>query len=519
MQHKELILVLNFGAQYAQLIARRVRDLGAYSELHPFNISIERIRAMKPSGIILSGGPSSVYELGAPLPSPEIFALGIPILGICYGLQAIACQLGGHVDTSAKKEFGSAELSIDDATDLFAGIGGDGKGSARTSVWMSHGDALTKLPPGFEPIAHTTNSPICAIRSTEKKIYGVQFHPEVVHTVHGKKILGNFVFGICGCRGGWNAGSIVDQSVREIRTAVGSDNVICALSGGVDSSVLAVLLHNSIGGQLHCIHINNGLMRKGESEKVVNLYRDAYRFNLDYVDATDCFLDRLKGIVDPEQKRKIIGNTFIELFEREAKRIPNAKFLAQGTLYPDVIESVSFNGPSQTIKTHHNVGGLPEKMNFKLIEPFRELFKDEVRTVGRELGLADEFIARHPFPGPGLAVRIISDVTPDKLQVLREADEVFIEEIRNAGLYDAIWQAFAVLLPVQSVGVMGDQRTYDNVIALRAVNSLDGMTADWAPLPHELLARVSSRIVNEVRGVNRVVYDISSKPPSTIEWE
>jgi GMP synthase (glutamine-hydrolysing) len=520
MQHEELVLVLDFGSQYSQLIARRIRELGVYSELHPFNLSIDRIKALNPRGIVLSGGPSSVYANDAPLPSPNIFDLGVPVLGICYGLQVIAHQLGGQVDTSARREYGPADVLIDDASDLFAGIdGASGVATPSTKVWMSHGDALTTLPTGFERIAHTTNSPICAIRNRERRIYGVQFHPEVVHTPHGKTILRNFVFSICGCTGGWNARSIVEKETEEIRHTVGSRKVICALSGGVDSSVLAVLLHRAIGDQLVCIHINNGLMRKDESERVVKLYRDTYCFNLNYVDATDQFLERLTGVIDPERKRKIIGNTFIEVFEREAKSIGNVDFLAQGTLYPDVIESVSFRGPSHTIKTHHNVGGLPETMHLKLIEPFRELFKDEVRAVGRTLGLPEELITRHAFPGPGLAVRIIGEITKAKLAILREADEIFVEEIRRAGLYESLWQAFAVLLPIQTVGVMGDQRTYESVIALRAVHSLDGMTADWAPLPHDVLGRTSSRIVNEVRGVSRVVYDITSKPPSTIEWE
>jgi GMP synthase (glutamine-hydrolysing) len=517
MPHSETILILDFGGQYSQLIARRIRDLGVYSELHPFNISLEAIRKIAPKAIILSGGPSSVYDSDAPHPVPEIFTLGIPILGICYGLQVIAYQLGGEVDRSAKKEFGQADLIIDDNADLFSGFNGTAERS--TVVWMSHGDALTKLPSGFSRIGHSNNSPICAIRNTQKKIYGVQFHPEVVHTAKGKEILKNFVFPICGCTGGWNAGSIIQKNVEEIRARVGKENVICALSGGVDSSVLAVLLHKAIGNQLYCIHINNGLMRKNESEAVVKLYRDSYRFNLEYIDASELFLGKLAGVVDPEQKRKCIGLTFIEIFEQQAKKIGNVGFLAQGTLYPDVIESVSFRGPSHKIKTHHNVGGLPEKMNLKLVEPFRELFKDEVRAIGRELGLPEEFITRHPFPGPGLGVRVLGEVTKTKCDVLREADAIFVEEIRHAGLYESLWQAFAVLLPVQSVGVMGDQRTYDNVIALRAVNSIDGMTADWAQLPYDLLAKASSRIVNEVRGVNRVVYDISSKPPSTIEWE
>lgn len=513
MPRPDVVLVLDFGAQYSQLIARRVRELGVYSELQPFDLPLANISKLQPKGIILSGGPSSVYATDAPLPDPKLFDLGIPILGICYGLQVIAYQLGGEVDRSARREFGLVEVEIEDNSDLFSGI------DATTRVWMSHGDTLKTIPRGFEHIAHSRNSAICAISNKEKKMYGVQFHPEVVHTAKGKEILRNFVFSICGCLGNWNAGSFIERSLGEIHANVGSANVICALSGGVDSSVLAVLLHKAIGDRLHCIHINNGLMRKNESEKVVKLYRDTYHFNLDYVDATDIFLGRLRGVSDPEQKRKIIGNTFIEVFEGEAKKIGNVGFLAQGTLYPDVIESVSFRGPSATIKSHHNVGGLPEKMNLKLLEPFRELFKDEVRAVGRALGLPEEFIIRHPFPGPGLAVRVISDITADKLAVLREVDEIFIDEIRKAGLYETIWQAFAVLLPVQTVGVMGDERTYENVAALRAVTSLDGMTADWSQIPYDVLGRISNRIVNEVRGVNRVVYDISSKPPSTIEWE
>lgn len=513
MQHGEVVLVLDFGSQYSQLIARRVRELGVYAELHPFNFPVETIRALRPKGIILSGGPASVYEAGAPHPSPEIFDLGIPILGICYGLQVIAYQLGGEVDRSAKREFGRAEVFIDDTSDVFAGFNG------QTTVWMSHGDALTELPSGFERIGHSSNSPICAIRNRAKKIYGVQFHPEVVHTERGKDILRNFLFKVCECRGGWNAGFFIEKEVEEIRRTVGTNNVICALSGGVDSSVLAVLLHKAIGDQLYCIHIDTGLMRKGESVRVVKMFRDVYHIKLEHLDASATFLQRLAGVTDPEQKRKIIGRTFIELFEQEAKKIGNATFLAQGTLYPDVIESTSFRGPSAKIKTHHNVGGLPETMHLKLIEPFRELFKDEVREVGRKLGLPEEFIIRHPFPGPGLAVRILGEITEQKLALLREADAIFVEELHKAGLYEAVWQGFAVLLPVQSVGVMGDERTYENVVALRAVTSLDGMTADWARLPYDLLAKVSNRIINEVRGVNRVVYDVSSKPPSTIEWE
>src|SRR5713101_1269485 len=486
MRHSELIIVLDFGSQYSQLIARRVRELGVYTELHPFNLPVDSIRRLNPKGIIFSGGPSSVYADDAPHCSPEIFSLGIPVLGICYGLQMIAYQLDGEVDRSARREYGYAEVVIDDASDLFAGFKNNSTETS-TIVWMSHGDALTRLPAGFERVGHSRNSPICAIHNIEKKIYGVQFHPEVAHTVRGKELLGNFIFKICGCTGGWSAGSIIEQKIADIRSQVGTEKIICALSGGVDSSVLAVLLHEAVGDQLYCVHINNGLMRKNESENVVKLYRDTYHFNLDYVDATRNFLDKLQGVIDPEQKRKIIGNTFIEIFEHEAQKIGDVGFLAQGTLYPDVIESVSFKGPSHKIKTHHNVGGLPEKMHLKLVEPFRELFKDEVRALGRKLGLPEEFIIRHAFPGPGLAVRIISDVTQEKLGILREADEILQEEIRNAGIYESLWQAFAVLLPVQTVGVMGDQRTYENVIALRAVTSQDGMTAGWAPLPHDLL--------------------------------
>jgi GMP synthase (glutamine-hydrolysing) len=516
MKHSELILVLDFGAQYTQLIARKVRELGVYSEIHPFSIPIEKIKSLRPTGIILSGGPSSVYDQGAPKPSPKVFELGIPVLGICYGLQLIADQLGGKVDPSARREFGKADLRIDNGDDLFQGLDGS------TTVWMSHGDALSQIPAGFEPIAHTENAPICAIRNPARRIFGVQFHPEVAHTPDGKKILSNFLFKICGARGGWTSAHFIEETIRDIRKKVGTSRVLCALSGGVDSSVAAVMLHEAVGDQLHCIHINNGLMRKGESEKVVETFRKTFHINLTYVDATETFLTKLKGVHDPEQKRRIIGNTFIEVFETESAKIDGGKsfeFLAQGTLYPDVIESASFKGPSVTIKTHHNVGGLPEKMNFKLIEPFRELFKDEVREVGRKLGLPEPLIERHPFPGPGLAVRVLGDLTREKLDLLREADEIFIDEIRDAGLYNEIWQAFVVLLPVRSVGVMGDGRTYEYTVALRAVTSVDGMTADWARIPPDVLATVSNRIINELRGINRVVYDISSKPPATIEWE
>jgi GMP synthase (glutamine-hydrolysing) len=517
MSHAERILVLDFGSQYSQLIARRVRELGVYSELHPFSISVETIKALRPQGIILSGSPHSTYEPGAPIPSPEIFQLGIPILGICYGLQVIAYQLGGEVDKAARREYGHAELFIDDPSDLFGGVCENG--AASTTVWMSHGDHLTKMPNGFTSIAHTDNSPISAIKNAEKKIFGIQFHPEVAHTPKGKAILRNFLYKICGCKGGWNATSFIARAVADIRSRVGEGKVICALSGGVDSSVAAALLHKAIGEQLICIHINNGLMRKGESESVVRAFRDTFRINLDYVDASDRFLSALAGVSDPEEKRKIIGKLFIDVFEVEASKIGKVDYLAQGTLYPDVIESTSFKGPSVTIKTHHNVGGLPEKMKLKLIEPFRELFKDEVRAVGLELGLPEELIWRHPFPGPGLAVRVLGEVTKERLDLLREADAIFVEEIRKAGIYRDIWQGFVVLLPVQSVGVMGDGRTYEYTCALRCVTSVDGMTADWYRMPYEVMARISSRITNEVRGINRVVYDISSKPPATIEWE
>jgi len=517
MVHAETVLILDFGAQYSQLIARRIRDLGVYSELQPYNIPLERIRDLNPKGIILSGSPHSIYEPDAPVSSREIFDLNIPVLGICYGLQLIAHQLGGEVDRAARREYGHAQLFIEDASDLFHGVNQGGREPLK--VWMSHGDHLTKMPPGFTPIAHTANAPICAIRHSQKKIFGVQFHPEVVHTPQGKEILRNFLYRVCGCTGGWSPSSFVQGAVDEIRSRVGGGKVICALSGGVDSSVAAVLLHKAIGDQLYCIHIDNGLMRKDESEQVLKTFRDNFRMNLAYVDASERFLGELSGVNEPERKRKIIGKLFIDIFEEEAKKLGQVDFLAQGTLYPDVIESTSFRGPSVTIKTHHNVGGLPETMNLKLLEPFRELFKDEVRAVGGELGLSEELIWRHPFPGPGLAVRILGEVTKDRLAILREADAIFVDEIQKAGLYRNIWQGFVVLLPVRSVGVMGDGRTYEFTVAVRAVASVDGMTADWFRIPHDVLAAISSRMTNEVRGINRVVYDISSKPPATIEWE
>lgn len=512
--HEERILILDFGSQYTQLIARRIRESHVYCEIHPFNMSMEAIEAFRPKGIILSGGPSSVYDEGSPLSDPRLFDLGVPVLGICYGLQLMAHQLGGMVEKAEHREYGPATIDIDVSSELLQDVGPDD-----VRVWMSHGDRLLKLPAGFFTLAHSDNSPVAAMGNPQRRLYGVQFHPEVAHTPCGRTVLDNFLFRICACRATWTMKSFVESVTHAMREQVGDAHVICALSGGVDSSVVAVLLHKALGPQLHCVFVNNGLLRKGEAESVQRVFKDHFEINLTYVDATDAFLGRLKTVVDPEKKRKIIGNLFIELFEREAGRLKNVKYLAQGTLYPDVIESVSYKGPSATIKTHHNVGGLPERMNFKLIEPLRELFKDEVRAVGRELGLPERIIMRHPFPGPGLAIRILGEVTPEGLRMLREADAIMIEELEAADWYDHVWQAFAVLLPIRSVGVMGDERTYDQVVALRAVESVDAMTADWARLPNEMLAKMSNRIINEVKGVNRVVYDVSSKPPSTIEWE
>ncbi|GAB4489060.1 MAG: glutamine-hydrolyzing GMP synthase [Thermodesulfovibrionales bacterium] len=515
--HEERVLVLDFGSQYTQLIARRIRESKVYSEIFPFNASFDKIREFRPKGLILSGGPSSVYDRKAPLPDKRIFELGIPILGICYGMQYLAHALGGRVAKAQKREYGRAELVIDSKTDLFKNVAPEH--SRRTTVWMSHGDRIERMPAGFRAIAHTANSPVASMADRKKRIYALQFHPEVVHTDKGLKILNNFVFDICGCRPRWKMSSFIDWSVEQVRKQVGDRKVICALSGGVDSSVVALLLHKAIGGNLTCIFVDNGLLRKGEAEKVVDTFERHFHLRLIHADSSKEFLKKLKGVTDPERKRKIIGNEFIFLFERAARKIKGAEFLAQGTLYPDVIESVSFKGPSAVIKSHHNVGGLPDVMKLKLIEPLRELFKDEVRVLGKELGLPDEICWRHPFPGPGLAIRCLGEVSRERLDMLREADAIVLEEVKRAGLYNRIWQSFAVLLPVRSVGVMGDERTYDSAVAVRAVQSLDGMTADWAKLPYEVMERISNRIINEVKGVNRVVYDITSKPPGTIEWE
>ncbi|WP_129127096.1 glutamine-hydrolyzing GMP synthase [Geomonas oryzae] len=511
--HSEKVLILDFGSQVTQLIARRVREQSVYCEIHPYNMALEKIKAFAPKGIILSGGPSSVYDKDAPHSDLGIYDLGIPILGICYGMQLMTQQLGGRVERCDKREFGRATLSLDGASEVFAGFDGGAE------VWMSHGDRIEEMPAGFVKMAHTQTCPVAAMKDDKRRFYGVQFHPEVVHTPRGDEMIGNFLFNVCGSKPTWTMANFIETEIEDIRKKVGTGKVLCALSGGVDSSVVAVLIHKAIGDQLQCVFVNNGLLRKGEAEKVVNLFTKHFKINLDYVDATDRFLGVLSGVSDPEKKRKIIGNEFIYLFEEEAKKLGQVDYLAQGTLYPDVIESVSTKGPSAVIKSHHNVGGLPEKMNLKLLEPVRELFKDEVRLLGKELGMPDEVVYRQPFPGPGLAIRCIGELSGEKLDILREADAIVIEEIRKAGLYRDIWQSFAVLLPVKTVGVMGDARTYEYTVALRAVNSLDGMTADWVKLPYELLGSISSRIINEVKGVNRVVYDISQKPPATIEWE
>jgi GMP synthase (glutamine-hydrolysing) len=518
---RSLVLILDFGSQYTQLIARRIREQHVYCEIHPCNVGIDRIRALNARAIILSGGPSSVFEEGAPTIDRAVFELGVPVLGICYGMQLFSHLLGGKVEPAAEREYGPQQIQVAQATGILASF----RPGESVDVWMSHGDRVEALPPGFVALASTKGTPFAAAANAERKIFGVQFHPEVAHTPRGAEILRAFLFDVAGCAADWTPGSFIEEATQRIAEQVGEGRAICGLSGGVDSTVAAVLVSRAIGDRLTCIFVDNGLLRKNEAEDVVSMFqtevvgKGGHRLKLVHVDARKQFLDALAGVSDPEQKRKIIGRVFIEVFDAEAKKISDVTHLVQGTLYPDVIESVSFKGPSATIKTHHNVGGLPEHMKLKLVEPLRELFKDEVREVGAVLGIPPRVLGRHPFPGPGLAIRVLGDISEDKLAVLREADAIFIEELRNAGQYDQVWQAFAVLLPVRSVGVMGDGRTYENVVAIRAVGSRDGMTADWSRLPYDVLAKASSRIINEVRGVNRVVYDVSSKPPATIEWE
>jgi GMP synthase (glutamine-hydrolysing) len=514
LQH-ETVLILDFGSQYTQLIARRVREAGVYCEILPFDSSLEDIEARAPKGLILSGGPSSVYDEGAPKPRSDLLdSVDCPVLGICYGLHVFARELGGVVEASPSREFGYARLRIlDTSSRLFKGL------PKEMDVWMSHGDRVTTVPPGFRVTALTDDA-LNAMEDETRQIFAVQFHPEVAHTPLGAQVIRNFLFSVCGCRGDWSPEAVIEEQVARIREQLGvQSHVVSGLSGGVDSTVAAALVHQAVGDRQTCIFVDNGLLREGEFESTLTLLGQSMELNITGVRASRSFLEALSGVTDPEQKRKQIGKVFIEVFEKEARRLGNVQYLVQGTLYPDVIESISVRGPSAVIKSHHNVGGLPEKMNLKLIEPLRELFKDEVRLIGRELGVPEEILRRHPFPGPGLAVRILGEVTEEKIRLLQAADRILDEELRFAELYNSVWQAFPVLLPVSTVGVMGDERTYERVVAIRAVTSVDGMTADWARLPHEVLARISARLVSEIRGVNRVVYDISSKPPSTIEWE